>query len=127
MALRKDGGQRRNGGVERTRDGRTVGRRMPDVQRRRGREQNHRASETAPVLFYEILIGSNGIIHRGVTLVRVGATFLEDRSVAMTYLASLAAATLIGAALIASPAQARFGGGGGWHGGGWHGASTRRW
>src|SRR5689334_16844269 len=42
-------------------------------------------------------------------------------------LAALAAASLVGAVLIASPAQARFGGGhgggGGWHGGGggWHG------
>jgi len=40
-------------------------------------------------------------------------------------LAALVAAGIIGAALIAPPAQARFGGfhggGGGWHGGGWHG------
>ena len=45
----------------------------------------------------------------------------------MTYkkLAFLAAVTLIGAVLIASPAQARFGGGG--HGGGWHGGRAWRW
>ena len=36
-------------------------------------------------------------------------------------LASFAAAALIGVALVASPAQARFVGAGGWHGGGWHG------
>ena len=36
-------------------------------------------------------------------------------------LASLVVVSIIGAVLIASPAQARFGGGGGWHGGGWRG------
>ena len=43
----------------------------------------------------------------------------------MTYkkLAFLAAVTLIGAVLIASPVQARFGGGG--HGGGWRGGFVR--
>ena len=45
----------------------------------------------------------------------------------MTYknLASLVVVSIIGAVLIASPAQARFGGGGGWHGGGWHGGGWR--
>src|SRR5262245_26799958 len=36
-------------------------------------------------------------------------------------LAALVAASLVGAVLLASPAQARFGGGGGHGGGGWHG------